>query len=165
MLNGILQTGVFPKSWSTALVVLIHKKGDKSDLSNYRGISLLSAIAKLFCSILNKRISNWAEDNQLLSDSQLGFRKGNRTSDALKILHNVIDTYCHNQKKSVFGCFVDFKKAFDKVPRDKLLNKLANIGISGKVFDVIKSMYNQDFVSIKLPKGITIPIEVNQCVR
>ena len=109
MFNSVLQSGKFPEAWSTALVVLIHKKGSKSDLSNYRGISLLSSLAKLFCSILNDRISTWAEENHILSDTQLGFRRGNRTSDALKIIHNLIDVYCHKKNTPVFGCFVDFK--------------------------------------------------------
>ena len=165
LFNSILQAGIFPQSWSTALVVLIHKKGCKSDLSNYRGISLLSSLAKIFCSILNERISTWAEENSILNDSQLGFRRGNRTSDALTILHNLINEYCHKKQKPIFGCFVDFKKAFDTVPRDKLLNKLSACGIGGKVLDVIKSMYSHDFVVIKLNNNITTPIEVNQGVR
>ena len=68
-------------------------------------------------------------DQNVFSASQLGFGKGNRTSDALKILHNLNDNYCHSKKANLYGCFVDFSKAFDTVPRDKLLNKLSEVGI------------------------------------
>ena len=165
LFNKILQTGIFPESWSYALIVLIHKKGAKSDLNNYRGISLLSATAKLFCSVINNRITEWAESNGVLSSTQLGFRKGNRTSDALIILHNLIDRYCRKNRQNIFGCFVDFRKAFDKVPRDKLINKISRIGIGGNVLKIIRSMYTNDYAVIKLKDGITSPIEVNQGVR
>ena len=111
LFNNILTSGIFPESWSYALVVLVHKKGSKNDLNNYRGISLLSALAKLFYSVLNTRIMNWAESENIFSPTQLGFRKGNRTSDALMILHNLINEYCKKRKQNIFGCFVDFSKA------------------------------------------------------
>ena len=101
----------------------------------------------------------------MFSPTQLGFRKGNRTSDALKVIHNIIDIYCHKRKGNIYGCFVDFRKAFDKVPRDILLSKLVSTGMGGKVFEIIKSMYTHDFASIKLSDGITTPIPVNQGVR
>ena len=165
LFNKILQSGNFPESWSYALVVLVHKKGSRSDLGNYRGISLLSSLAKIFCSILNNRIIEWAETNNIFSPTQLGFRRGNRTSDALIILHNLIDKYCHKKRQNIFGCFVDFSKAFDKVPRDKLINKISKLGIGGKMLEIIKSMYTNDYAVIKLKEGTTSPIEVNQGVR
>ena len=81
------------------------------------------------------------------------------------VLFNLIDNYCRKKKKKIYGCFVDFRKAFDKVPRDKLINKIAMIGIGGKTLDIIKSMYANDCAIIKLNDGITAPIPVNQGVR
>ena len=72
---------------------------------------------------MNNRITEWALKNKKFSESQLGFMKGLRTSDALNIVHNIIDDYCYHRKKNIFACFVDFKKAFDNVPRDILLRK------------------------------------------
>ena len=60
---------------------------------------------------------NYVTNKRILSKAQLGFVPGNRTLDALLILYNIIDYYCHKNKKHVFGCFVDFSKAFDTKPR------------------------------------------------
>ena len=99
---------------------------------NYRGISLISCFSKKFTAILNKRLLKFVEDNKILSRAQLGFLPGNRTSDALLILHNLIDYYCVRNKKYIFGCFVDFSKAFDSIPRDVLFKKLLTYSINGK---------------------------------
>ena len=134
-------------------------------MDNYRGISLLCTLSKIFCSILNSRLNKWADEKELLSDGQLGFRKGNRTSDALIIMHNVIDFYCQKRKKSLFGCFVDFQKAFDTIPRDKLLCKLSKLGINGKMFDILNSMYSVNSAAFKINGGMTKEISINQGVK
>ena len=163
--NFVLDKGSFPNAWSVSLMVLIHKKGPKSELENYRGISLLSSLSKVFCAIINNRLVEWGTGNNLFSMSQFGFMKGNRTSDALNILHNLIDLYCHKRNSKFYSCFVDFEKAFDRVPRDILLQKLKKLGLGGKIFNVIKSMYSGDSARIKLGDKMTNPIKINQGVR
>jgi len=82
------------------LIIPIHKKGGKSDASNYRGITLLSNFSKLFTSVLNNRISLWREINsKIFSDAQFGFRKGISTIDASFILHSIINKFLneHNE--------------------------------------------------------------------
>ena len=88
--------------------------------------------------------------NGIIKPNQLGFLPGNRASDAHLILHNLIDRYCHTKKQNLYGCFVDFSKAFDNIPRDKLLKKLLNYGITGRVFDTIKHLYEDDKTFIKI---------------
>ena len=165
LFSAILEQGVFPEQWSTALIVLIHKKGNKNELSNYRGISLLCILSKLFCSIINQRITKWAIKEKIFSESQLGFMKGNRTSDALSIMHNIIDKYCHANQDKFYACFVDFRKAFDKVPRDIFLQKLSSIGLHGSIFNVIKSMYTGDKGRVILGENMSREFHVNQGVR
>ena len=165
LFNAVFASGSYPALWSRALIVLVHKKGPESSIDNYRGISLLCTLSKIFCSILNNRLNKWSEENKLLTDGQLGFRKGNRTSDALLILHNVIDFYCQKGKKNLFGCFVDFTKAFDTIPRDKLLSKLSKLGINGKMFDILNSMYSVNTASFKINGGLTSEITINQGVK
>ena len=79
----------------------------------------MSCFGKLFFT----RLIKFATERHLLSENQLGFVQGNRTSDP-HILHNLIQKYCHKNKKKIYGCFVDFSKAFDNVSRDILLSKL-----------------------------------------
>ena len=71
-------------------IVHVYKKNDPCDPSNYRANTLVSCFSKIFTSILNKRISNWVENNDILSDAQFGFRKGRSTTDAIFVINAVI---------------------------------------------------------------------------
>ncbi len=121
--NMILNTGKFPLAWTEEIIVPIHKKGDKSDPSNYRGITLLSCFAKLFTCILNQRISTWCENNDVISDAQFGCRKGRSTIDAVFILHSIIAKYV-NMNKRLYCCFVDMKRCFDSIYLNALWLKI-----------------------------------------
>ena len=153
------------KEWLHSLVTAIHKKGAKEDPDNYRGISLMSCLGKFFLTIINNRLTEYCLHKEILSPSQLGFVKGNRTSDPHIILHNVLQKYCHRSNKRLFGCFVDFSKAFDSVPRDILLEKLKKHGISGKIFNIIQTIYLEDTVSIKIGNQHSSSFKTNKGVR
>ena len=163
--NAILKCGRGFRQWSTSLLIPIHKKGPEDDPDNYRGIALISCLAKFFYSIINNRLLDFCLKNKILSPFQLGFLPGNRTSDAHIILHNLINEYCHKKGSKVYGCFVDFSKAFDNLPRDLLFKKLSNIGISGKFYDIITDLYSEDKICIKLDDKISSTIKTKMGVR
>ena len=144
LFNRIFQSGEVIQDWVIGLIVPIHKEGPKLDTSNYRGITLISCLGKLFLSILNARLLAFTKEKNILSKSQLGFVPGNRTSDAHIIIHNLVGKICHNNNSRIYSCFVDFKKAFDSIPRDILLNKLESFGIKGKIFNIIRNIYTSD---------------------
>ena len=79
--NQVLSSGEYPSTWSVGKIKPIFKNGSKSDPNNYRGISLLNVMAKLFSIIINRRLEWWVEINGVLNDSQYGFRKNRRTTD------------------------------------------------------------------------------------
>ena len=141
LFNCILNKNPTINKWMTSILNPIHKTGNKAEPSNYRGISIMSCLGKFFNSILNLRLTNYVLENKILKDTQLGFRKGNRTTDAHIILHSLIQEYCYKNSQKLYGCFVDFKKAFDTIPRGLLFEKLLNHGIKGKFFNVLKTMY------------------------
>ena len=147
------------------MIAPIHKNGSKMNPENYRGISLLSCFMKFFCSILNKRLLAYVIENKILSKAQLGFVPGNRTSDALLILYNLIDYYCQNNKKYLYGCFVDFSKAFDTIPREKLFQKLLDYNINGKFYDCLMMLYNGDKACVKVGTNITETFYSDQGVK
>ena len=91
LFNYILDKKRFPRSWSSGIIIPIHKRGDISDPNNYRGITLISCFAKLFTSILNERLKQWAETNDILTDAQFGFKPNCSTFDALFILNALIE--------------------------------------------------------------------------
>ena len=70
LFNKVLDTGIFPHEWSRAIIIPIHKHGDKENPNNYRGISLLSCISKVFTKVLNNRLVDWANLNEKISDAQ-----------------------------------------------------------------------------------------------
>ena len=115
LFNRILFSSEFPEHWITGILLPVHKKGSKSSPKNYRGIMLLSYLGKLFTSLLNERLLNYTMSNNILAREQIGFLKGNRTSDNLTILHALIHKRFIKGKK-LFACFIDFEKAYDRVP-------------------------------------------------
>ena len=103
LFNLILLNNTILPDWVVSYIVPIHKDGSKSDPGNYRGSYLLSCLGKLFLSILHNRLLKFSVDNNVLTESQLGFKKGNRTSDAHIIIQNLIDKYCHKMNKRIFS--------------------------------------------------------------
>ena len=143
LFNKILDTGELPEDWLTGLIIPIYKnKGSKEDADNYRGITLLSCLGKLFTSILNHRLTEFCEKNLILKETQTGFRKGYSTLDHIFVINNLIDIF-KLKKKKLFCCFVDYTKAFDSIWREALWHKLINNGIQGKILNVIKNLYAQ----------------------
>ena len=165
LFDEILQSGDITPEWLTGMIVPIYKSGPKLDTSNYRGITLISCLGKLFLSILNTRLHIFAKTQNILSESQLGFVPGNRTSDAHIIIHNLVRKVCHKNNGKIFSCFVDFQKAFDSIPRDVLLKKLNNYGITGKFFNVLRIIYTSDKACIKLNNSRSAFFDLNLGVR
>ena len=86
MFNKILDTGVMPSEWSVGTIVPLSKdKGDTQDANNYRGITLLSCMGKLFTSILNERLNDYSNTLALINETQAGFRHGYSTLDHIYI--------------------------------------------------------------------------------
>ena len=122
LFNKLFQIGYFPENWSEGFIVPIFKKGDMNEVSNYRGITLLSTLGKLFTRILNNRLNKWAEEYNVYIEAQAGFRKHMSTIDNIFVLNGLI-THCINNNEYLYCCFVDFTKAFDYVERDILWYK------------------------------------------
>jgi hypothetical protein len=116
--NKILREG-YCESLSIGIIHALYKGGDCSQFDNYRGITVGPVLAKMFAMILESRISQWAETNDLHAKGQVGSRKDFMTTNNLFILCTLTEQ-ARFQKKKLYACFVDFKKAFDTVPRDLL---------------------------------------------
>ena len=148
LFNVIFSTGIFPKVWAIGEIIPIHKKGDIHEPSNYRGITLLSCVGKLFTSIINNRLTKWAEENNLYCENQFGFRRGKGTTDCMFILQGIIQVLL-SKSKPFFCSFVDLQKAFDSLNRRALWYKLFNCKISNKMNTLIQNMYSKMKLCIK----------------
>ena len=103
------------------------------DPDNYRAIALACCMSKFFAAVLNKRLLKFAIEKGIIRENQIGFMPGNRTSDVLIMLYNLFNKYCIQNSKYIYACFVDFKKAFDSIPRRILFEKLLKHNITGKL--------------------------------
>ena len=154
LFNLIFRTGSFPKIWNESFLVLLHKKGNKFDPGNYRGISISSNMGKLFNKIIYKRLLRFINNNNLISKNQIGFKEKSRTTDHIFTLKTIIDKYKKKNKK-VFAAFIDLKKAFDTVWRLGLFYKLLNNNVPKQIFNVIESMYTNTSYKIKFKDGLS----------
>ena len=164
LLNKILDNGVFPEEWTLGVVIL-YKEGERSELNNYRGITLLSTLGKILVGVLNNRLTEFVKQADILLENQCGFRKGYQTTDHIFTLFTLIDHYVNKEKEKLFLCFVDFKKAFDKVDHSFLWKKLLAYGISGKFMTLIRSMYGQVKSYVRSKYGITNFLKFTKGVR
>ena len=138
LLRKSLDDGEVPDDWKIANVSPIFKKGVKSQTSNYRPVSLTSQVSKVIESVLRDAIVSHLETNELIRDSQHGFRKGRSCLTNLLVFLDKVTKYI-DDGYSVDVIYLDFAKAFDKVPHQRLLDKLKGHGINGKVFNWIES--------------------------
>ena len=157
LLNKLYVNGYFPEKWSTGVIVPIYKKGDKSDPSNYRGITLTSSMSKLMTYLLNERLLQWLDYHKLSSQHQFAYKPGYSTIDAVYVLQSVIA----QNKPVTFCAFIDFSKAFDKVVRSILYNKLKKCGISSMMLQIIEDMYSKIQSKVRTSDGHTDPFPLN----
>ena len=106
LFNLILDTGYYPETWDHGIIYSIHKNGSKRDPSNYRGITLLRSLEKLFSSLIYNSIENEIESKDMLSPSQAGFRKNYRATDHMFTLFSLIKkALCKG--KYLYTCFME----------------------------------------------------------
>jgi hypothetical protein len=99
----------FPSDWKVAIICPIYKgKGSPQEPGNYKGISLLSVLGKIFSRILAGRLRDWLLNHEMLSVFQAGFLKGKRTSDNVFIVRTTVDKYLQVKRGKMYWCFVDF---------------------------------------------------------
>ena len=141
LFNKVFASGEYPEeAWTEAVIYPLHKKGSIHESDSYRGISLLNVCSKLYSYIINKRLSTWVEDSDVLGEIRAGFRKDHSTIDHIFTLFSMIQRHLLGNKK-LYVAFIDFRKAFDFISHCKLWPILNKTGIKGKMLQTIQSMY------------------------
>ena len=138
IINSCFKKSIFPSCLKIGRVIQIYKTGDRCEPSNYRPITTLPYLSKLFEMCLSVRLVKYFEKFSLLTELQFGFRKQRSTSDAVtefcKLVYNSFDS-----KNYLGGVLIDFKKAFDTISHKILLDKLHNYGIRGFPLQLIRN--------------------------
>ena len=135
--NKIWEAGEVPNSWKEAIVVSIYKgKGLDTDPSNYRPISLLNSIYKLFAAMLQSRLAR--QHDKHIRATQYGFRAGRGTSHPLFILRRVVG---NDGNAILHFLFLDWKQAFDSIDHNSMVLALKRFGLSERALKIIQSIY------------------------
>jgi hypothetical protein len=138
--NKSMITGKVPQNWKEAIVTPIYKKGPKAEPGNYRPVSLTSVSCKVMESLIKDSIMKHLQDNNLISHSQHGFIQERSCATNLLTFQEEL-TKCIDEGTPVDIFYLDFAKAFDKVPHGRLIVKLEAKGVTGKVRTGSKSGY------------------------
>jgi len=137
--SKVWRTEILPTDWTRGIIFPILKDGDERDTSNYRGITLLSIVGKVYAHVINARLMSWCEKHDILVEEQGGFRPHRGCPDQLFSLVEILQ---NRREQGTYCCFIDVKKAFDRVFRAGLWKRIADVGIKGKMWRVLNSFYS-----------------------
>jgi hypothetical protein len=138
LFNESIIDGIYPNELKIAKLIPLFKTGDPTLTSNYRPISILPTIGKVFEKVVFRQLSNYLTTNNIISPNQFGFREGNTTNDAITTFLECIYENLNNKKSSILT-FIDLSKAFDSVNHDILIEKLRHYGIRNTALNWFKS--------------------------
>jgi len=132
LFNLCFDKGSIPLVWGKCIIKPIPKSSslDPRDPLSYRGIPLASVVYKMYCRIINSRLSDWVEKTYVLVDEQNGFKRRRVTIDHISSLVDIIKTRLRFEQ-STFAAFTDFSMAYDLINRVKLWERLKTYGVSG----------------------------------
>ena len=162
--NKVLKSGAFPPSWNKGRVTLVHKKGSKEMLGNYRPLTVIVSLSGLYSRLLNERLTRAVETHGLLGEIQNGFRRDRRGADNSFILNTILWKQKALRKK-VHMAFIDLVKAYDMVDRNILWNKMSGFGFGGDFLSSLKSIYTGDSVQAEVNGVSTRPIYLRRGLR
>lgn len=160
MIQKILEQHTIPECWKTSTMILMLKKGEPTNPNNYRGINLLDTGLK----ITTKIIANLINSHTTLAEEQQGFRCGRSCNDAIFIIRQIAEKSIEYNKPA-FMCFIDLRKAFDRILLKDVIEVLYNRGIPTNIIKTITNIYENNRIQAKIKNKLTTPITVESGIR
>jgi endonuclease/exonuclease/phosphatase family metal-dependent hydrolase len=161
LFTNCLSTRKIPEDWNNAIIILLHKKGDIKDINNYRPISLLSHMSKLFTKVIKNRIEKQLDLNQ--PREQAGFRSGYSTTDHLQVITQLVQK-ANEYELPLCLAFVDYEKAFDSVEHIGIIDALKEHQVDRIYLETLANIYNSGTSIIRLDKESS-KFEIQRGVR
>ncbi len=153
-----------PQEWVDAIMTMLHKKKDRTNCNNYRGLSLVAHAGKVLLTIIRKRLGDYVEREHILPEEQSGFRNGRSTIDMLSVIR-MLQEAGREKDIPIFLCFVDLQKAYDTVDRPMLWKVLARFGVPEKLINVIRAFHDGMRACIRLDGDCSVWFLVSQGLR
>ncbi|VEN37907.1 unnamed protein product [Callosobruchus maculatus] len=145
--NLIWETGIWPKDWTTSVMIPLHKKGSTRKCNNYRTLSLISHTSKVLLHIINNRLRHYV-DNEIARE-QAGFVKGRGTRNQIVNIRQMIEK-CREYNVPMVMCFIDYNKAFDFVNWSRLWEILNKMSVPDHLINLIKNLYLESTAVVKI---------------
>jgi hypothetical protein len=167
MFNKIKRGKGFLDDWKIAVICPIYKgRGKRGEPGNYRGISLLSVLCKIYSGNLAGRLRDWLINYKILSTFQVEFVKDKRTTGNIFVIKTTVDRYLRVKRGRICWYLEDLEKAFDSIDREVLWFKMRNKSVSDNMVECIKKMYNDTKLCVKCSSNeVTDFVEQRRGVR
>lgn len=162
LINKIYKSGKIPGDFLKCIFVPIPKVAYATDCDDFRLISLISHASKILLQVIKRRIEPIIETH--LSDSQMGFRKNKGTRDAILQLRTISERLLQVEKR-LYICYIDFKKAFDRVKHNKLMEVMVMAGIPSAELNLIQNLYWHETAVVKTGNNISNQFHIRKGVR
>jgi hypothetical protein len=163
LFNFVFESEVWPERWGDGLIVPLHKHDSRLDPGNYRPITLLAVVGKLFGSVVNARLQIFSEATGSISDEQGGFRRNRSTSDQIFILREVLASR-KERDLPTYATYIDARKAYDTVWREQAYVRIHDSGVKGKAWRMLQAMHSNLTRKVMHPLGITDSYRVDRGV-
>ena len=156
--NQVYESNMAPSQWKSSILVPVPKKGNLQLMTNYRGISLMSILAKVYNTVLLNRIRPTID--KLLRPNQAGFRQGRSCAQQIHILRRLFEG-AKSRNIPLYVTFIDFKKAFDSINRVMMFAILRHYGIPEKIVNAIKTLYDESSTRVFVKGQISKEFKVS----
>ena len=167
LFNIILSSTMYPTEWKQNILTPIHKSGELTDHTNFRGIAVSSCLGKLFNKMLQRRLENKCVNEGIINNNQGSGKKSSRTSDHLLVIRFLVDKYVVLGGKKLYACccFFYIRRAFDCLPRNHLFyTLLRDNNVGGNFLKILQEIYSENQIYIKLTNGLCEPFKTTNGV-
>ena len=165
MFNQILDTGVIPTVWKNVIITIVPKPGDSRDCNNSRGISLIAHLGKVIEICLQQRVQKiYDKIVNGINNTQFGSMKGRGIDDAL-LISTILTSSALERNVNLYKCYIDLKKAYDRVSRKILFKILEKRGIPPKLLRLIKALHEDTTAQIRVDGVLSEEIKLNMGVK
>ena len=149
----IWRGGEVLQQWKRAIIMVLHKKKDRTECGNYRGISLVAHAGKILLKIIARRPSEYCERVGILPEGQSGFRPNRSTTDMMFVIRR-LQELARKKRIPLYVCFIDLTKAYDSVDRTLLWTVLARFGVPQNMISVIRQFHDGMRACVRLDERV-----------